>query len=131
MVKQRVSIDPPSDILEVRAHFEYEDNDMFKDSAYAISDGGADSCVLGNMAKVLEYTGRHANLVGYDPKTTRTDKVPIVTALIKANPSSIGQLPVLLKVHEAPYNALSPITLLSKYQIREYGLIIDSVAKKH
>src|SRR6478609_11334304 len=91
-------------------HFEYIDHSMFKDNIYAISDGGADSCILGKNAKVLSYTGRNANLVGYDPKTTRTEKVPIVTALIKAISSSTGNIPVLLKVNEAPYNANSPIT---------------------
>src|SRR5688572_15022083 len=72
MVKHRVAMDAPSDVIEVRAHFEYEDNECFKDKMYAISDGGADSCILGKMAKVIDYTGRHANLVGYDPKTTKT-----------------------------------------------------------
>ena len=122
--------DPPSDILEVRAHFEY--GHTLKDGeVYAISDGGADSCILGMNAKVLSYTGRYATLIGYDPATTKTEKVPIVTALIKCTSSSEGGYPILLKVHEAPYNAGSPITLLSEYQIREYGLIIDSVATKH
>ena len=51
--------------------------------------------------------------------------------MIKARSSSIGNLPVILKINEAPYNPTSPITLLSEYQIREYGLIIDSVAQKH
>ena len=63
--------------------------------------------------------------------TTRKDKVPIVTALLKVRSSSTKTFPIFLKVHEAPYLPLSPITLLSEYQIREYGLIIDSVAKKH
>jgi hypothetical protein len=130
MVRTRLPLEPPSDILDVRAHFEYIDHALFNDSIYAISDGGADSCILGKNAKVLSYTGRHANLVGYDPSTTRTDKVPIVTALIKAK-SNVNSMPILLKVNEAPYNPLSPITLLSEYQIREYGMIIDSVAKKH
>src|SRR5687768_18524090 len=31
-----------------------------------------------------------------------------------------------MKLHQ-----LSPITLLSEHQIREHGLVIDSVAKKH
>lgn len=53
-----------------------------------------------------------------------------MTALIKAR-SSINDTPVLLKIHETPYNKGSPITLLSEYQIREYGLVIDSVANKH
>ena len=130
MVRTRIPVDPLSDVLDIRAHFEYIDSAHFKNTIFAISDGGADSCILGQNAKVLSYTGRHANLIGYDPNTTRTDKVPIVTALIKAK-SSIDSIPVLLKVNEAPYNPTSPITLLSEYQIREYGLVIDSVAKKH
>lgn len=59
-----------SDVIDVKAHFEYRDNPNFKDAIYAISDG-ADSCILGMNAKVLSYTGRFANLVGYDPNTTR------------------------------------------------------------
>ena len=34
-------------------------------------------------------------------------------------------------MNEAPYIKDNPITLLSEYQIREYGLIVDSVATKH
>ena len=83
------------------------------------------------MAKVISHTGRFASLVGYDPNTTKSGRVPIVSAYIKVRSSSIGNYPILLKVHEAPYNPQSPITLLSEYQIREYGLVIDSVAKKH
>ena len=131
MVKQRLSIDPPSDILEVKAHFEYVMNPNIQNSVYAISDGGADSCILGKHAKDMSYTGRFANLVGYDPENTKRDQVPIVSALIKTRSSSTGHYPVLLKVHEAPYLHQSPLTLLSEYQIREYGLICDSVAKKH
>ena len=83
-------------------------------------------------AKVLSYTGRFVNLVGYDPNTTRKEKVPKVTARNKVKSSSKHNYPILLiKVHEAPYNPLSPITLLSEYQIREHGLVTDSVAKKH
>ena len=82
-------------------------------------------------AKVISLTGRYANHVGYDPSIIKTDKVPIVSAYIKAISSSTGQHPVILKVNEAPYNTISPITLLSEYQVREYGLVIDSVAKKH
>ena len=129
MTKTWIPIDPPSDILDVRAHFEYIDHPMFKDTIYAISDGGADSCILGINAKIISYTGRKANLVGYDPNNTKKFGVPIVTALLKVMTSS--KIPVLLKVNEAPLNPLSPITLLSEYQIREYGLVIDSVAKKH
>ena len=36
-----------------------------------------------------------------------------------------------LHVHEAVYNPNSDICLLSKYQIREHGIAVDSVANKH
>ena len=147
MVSSRLSIDPPAqmeqkessdipkdssdDTIEVKAHVEYSIYTAFQNKTYAIADGGADACILGKYAKVISYTGRYANLVGYDPNTTRTEKVPIVSAYIKAISSSIGNHPVLLNINEAPYNSNSPITLLSEYQIREYNLVIDSVAKKH
>src|SRR5688500_19510001 len=98
---------------------------MHPTKTYAITDGGADSCILGKFAKVISHTGRFATLVGYDPNTTRTDKVPIVSAFIKARSSTPGQILVILKVNEAPFNSESPITLLSEYQISEYGLVID------
>ena len=59
------------------------------------------------------------------------EKVPIVCALIKARSNTVGSIPVLLRINEAPLLANSPITLISEYQVREYGLVIDSVAKKH
>ena len=111
-IERQLNLDPPSDFIEVRAHSEYGNHPSFIDNVYAISDGGADSCILGKNAKVLSYTGRYANLVGYDPNTTRTDKFPIVTALIKARSSSEGHHSVLLKINEAPYNPSSPITLV-------------------
>ena len=77
------SQDPPSDVIDVKAHFEYRDNPNFKGVIYAISDGGADSCILGMNAKVLSYTGSYANLVGYDPNTTRTKKSQLLLHSLK------------------------------------------------
>ena len=96
MVSARTPIDPPhqhDDTIEIKAHIEYSIYSAFQDKVYAIADGGADACILGKYCKVINYTGRYANLVGYDPKTTRTEKVPIVSAYIKAITSSIGNLP--------------------------------------
>ena len=121
----------PDQPIQVRAHLEYRNQSWYPNKVYAIADGGADSCIVGKYVKILSYTGRFANLVGYNPETTRTEKVPIVTALIKTRSSSTGNYPILLKIHETPYNKHSPVTLLSEYQIREYGLVIDSVATKH
>jgi hypothetical protein len=70
-------------------------------------------------------------LVGNNLKPTLTETVPIVTALIKVKTSSTGEYLVLLKIHKTPYIQNSPVTLLSEYQIRDYGLVIDSVVSRH
>ena len=41
------------------------------------------------------------------------------------------QIPIILYVHEAPYMADSDVMLLSEYQVREHGLVIASVSKRH
>jgi hypothetical protein len=121
---------PPStddeDPITVRAHLEYT---LDNGKHYAISDSGADSSILGKYAHVTAYTGRYAYLVGYDPNTTRSAKIPIVSGYIKV--MSHAAVPVILEIHEAPFNATSPITLISEYQARDYGTIIDSVSKRH
>ena len=115
--------------LKVRAHLEYAEH--FEDALklYAISDGGADSCVVGKNSLVVAETGRYARLVGYDPKNTQSARIPIVTAYLKVRAQN--GIPVLLRINEAPYNKGSPVTLLSEYQVRENNFVIDSVATKH
>ena len=110
-----------------RAHLEYC---VDSPKVYAIADGGADSSVVGRNSHIESHTGRHAHLVGFDPLNQVPTKVPIVTALVKAI-CSFRDYPVVLRIHEAPYNHDSPVTLLSEYQLREHGTVVDSVAKKH
>jgi len=66
--------------IVVRAHLEYAEAYKCKNKVFGIADGGADSVVLGKHAHVLHETGRYATLVGYDPKNTRSQRVPIVTS---------------------------------------------------
>ena len=44
-------------------------------------DSGADSCAVRKIAKIESVTMRTANLVGYDPQTTKSSSLPIVTFL--------------------------------------------------
>ena len=44
--------------------------------------------------------------------------------------NSIGEY-ILLLIHEAAHLAHSSITLLSEFQLHQYGLVIDSVSKRH
>jgi hypothetical protein len=114
------------DTMMIRAHLEYTQE---SDKHYGISDSGADSSILGKYAHVTAYTGRYAYLVGYDPITSRSAKIPIVSGYIKV--MAHCNLPVILEVHEAPFHSTSPITLISEYQARDFGTIIDSVSTKH
>ena len=50
-IRTHLNLDPPSDVIDLRAHFEYEDSPHLRNVIYAISDGGADSCILGKHAK--------------------------------------------------------------------------------
>ncbi len=96
---------------------------------YAISDEGSDACFVGTSALIVGETGRYAHLIGYDTATTKSHRIPIVTVYLKVNAQN--GIPILLKINEAAYKALSPITLLSEYQIMENGHIVDLVATKH
>ena len=102
-----------------RAHLEDASTKSAPGKVYAISDGGADACVVGAHAYIASETGRYVNLIGYDPSTTKSMRVPIVTAYLKTKGSNGRN--VILKINQAVYNAGSPVTLLSEYQIREYG----------
>ena len=112
--------------ITIRANLEYTKS---TGRNYAISDSGADSSILGCHCHVVSHTGRYAFLVGYDPATTRSAKIPIITGYVKV--MSQVNIPIVLQINEAPYNATSPVTLLSEYQARDYGIIIDSISQRH
>ena len=84
--------------IDVQANIEYEGRlpcaKHSPSSSYAICDSAADSCIIGKMAKIEMVTNRTANLSGYDPETTRSPKLPIVTALIKTLTKE--NIPILL-----------------------------------
>ena len=92
--------------IEYRAHLEYANSYSSSSKIYAISDGGADACVVGTNAYIAGETGRYAHLIGYDPATTKSHRIPIVTAYLKVK--AHNGVPVLLKIKEAAYNAGSP-----------------------
>src|SRR5688500_12013295 len=121
------------DNVEVQANIEYERrfaNVVHTPRiSYAICDSGADSCVVGKTAKLESITMRTASLIGYDPQTTKPSSLPIVTALLKTK--SADNIPMLIYLHEAVYNQNSTNTLISEYQVREHGIVVDFVASKH
>ena len=52
-------------------------------SRFAVSDSGADSCVLGKDAKVITVTERYARIAGYDSEMDPSDLYHIYSAYLK------------------------------------------------
>lgn len=94
-----------------------------------ISDGGADSWVLGKGWYVLFQHERQVNLVGFDRKAARKFGLPTVDAATVYTTRD-GSC-ILGIVHHAVLNDSNSITLASEYQSRMCGNIIDSVARCH
>jgi hypothetical protein len=93
-------------------------------------DGGADSCLLGQGCEVLSvhYT-RRANVVGFGHEAAVKRNLPIVSAITVVDfPDGIS---VILIVHEAIYNDTANHSLLSEFQLRDFGVKVDSVFHKH
>ena len=55
--------------------------------AVTYTNGGADSCMGRDSWKVEEYTGRKANLVGYDDRNTKKTGLDICTLTTKITPT--------------------------------------------
>jgi hypothetical protein len=82
----------------------------------SILDGVADTCVLGQGWEVLSEAAVKRNL-------------PIVSATTAVDlPDGIS---VILTVHEAIYNDTANHSLLSEFQLRDFGVKIFSVCHKH
>ena len=98
-------------------------------SRFAVSDSGADSSVLGKDAKIIEVTDRHARIAGYDSEMGPSDLYHICSSYSKTRDIT-GQI-VLALIHQAPHLPHSENTLLSEYQMRHFGNLVDSCRKDH
>ena len=120
----------------VRAHTEYYgavacNNTSNIENTIVISDSGADTTILNDSWLLLTSLKacRLANLVGYDPGLGTKKGLPIVDAVAKVT-TQAGKH-VLVGIHEGVLNSGSPHTLISEFQVRNSGVILDSVARNH
>jgi hypothetical protein len=97
---------------------------------YAVSDNGADKTVMGDGWLILgdTATAPGANLVGFD-KDAKKKGLPILSGAVKVKLDN-GES-IILRVHQGVYNAGSSTTLISEFQVRDHGLILDSVCTRH
>jgi hypothetical protein len=96
----------------------------------SLLDGGADTCVLRKEWEIISvHSSRRANVVDFDHKTAVKKNLPIVTAITLVDLHNVQS--IFLVIHEAIYNDTSNHSLLSKFQLREHGIIIDSICQRH
>jgi hypothetical protein len=96
----------------------------------SILDGNAATCVLGHGWEVLSvHNSRRANVVGFDHEVGVRRNLLILSAI------TVSDLPdgtsVLLIVHEAIYNDTANHSMLSEFQLRDFGVDLDSICHKH
>ena len=96
----------------------------------AIMDSGADTCILGKGWHVVEqHPTRRVKVVGFDKELATKNNLPIVTAM------TVYELPdgdrILLQVNEGVLNKTADHSLMSNYQIAEYGIDMDARPAKH
>ena len=96
----------------------------------AYVDSGADTCIAGAGWIPLSYTGRKANLVGYDDCSTKKTGLDICTIATKFV-TAAGCPDLILVANETVYNPDSSVSLVSEYQVRDYGCVVDSISKNH
>jgi hypothetical protein len=96
----------------------------------SILDDGADTYDLGNGWETLSiHSSRRANVVGIDHKAAVKKNLPIVGAITAVDLPD-GQS-ILLVIQEAIHNDTSNHSLLSEFQLREHGILIDSTCNRH
>jgi hypothetical protein len=103
-----------------------DEGDLF----HAVTDNGADTTVMGDGWLIIGDLKQApwANLVGFD-KDAKKIGLPIIAGAIKVHTED--GISMILKVHQDVYNAGSRTTLISEFQVRDHGLIIDSISAKH
>ena len=96
----------------------------------AACDSGADTILFGPGWSFVEDTMRRANVIGFEQGNLERRGLTIGTRCTVVTLSNGQQ--VILVAHEGVDNSKnSEITLLSEYQMRDFGLIVDSVSRNH
>jgi hypothetical protein len=99
----------------------------------SILDGVVDTYALGQGWEVLSvHNTRRANVVGFDHEAAVKRNLPIVSAITAITAVDLPDgISVNLIVHEAIYNDTANHSLLSEFQLRDFGVKIDSIYHKH
>jgi hypothetical protein len=80
------------------------------------------------MGRTL-YNTRRTNVVGFDHDVSVKMNLPIISVITAVDlPDGIS---LILIVHEAIYNDIANHSMLSEFQLMNFGVKIDSIRHKH
>ena len=117
----------------LKAHTQYLAMLVSYSQDLCIPDGGADSHVGGRtwlpLSPLSGPNVKFANVTGFDEEAAKKFGLPIIAAVL--NTVNTEGKEILVRAKHLIFNASSPHTLLSTYQIRELGVIVDDVSKRH
>src|SRR5210317_2466689 len=95
----------------------------------AIVEGDADTHLVGSTWLCILKFNQLANVVGYDKASTKKKCLPM-GVYVSMYTTDNGK-PVFLRAKHGIQNESSRHTLLSSYQMREVGFVVDDVSTRH
>ncbi len=120
-------------VMETKATLNYLSMLVNTSLSMCIIDGGADSYVGGKVWLPLSPISgplvKRANVTGFDSQTTKKNGLPIISGVVKTKVD--GNRTIFLRAQHLIYNSTSEHTLLSSFQLREAGFIVDDVSERH
>ena len=90
-------------------------------------DGGCDTSLVGQGFLVEATTNRKVTVQGFDASMT-LEQLPVVSAVTAID---LEEGTFILEVNEAIHVPENPTSLLSTFQVREYGGVVDDVSTRH
>ena len=90
-------------------------------------DGGCDTCLVGKGFMVESTSERTVNVQGFQ-ETMQIEALPIVTAVTAVD---LEKETIIMEFNETIYVENNVTSLLSTYQTRENGVIVNDVARRH
>ena len=91
-------------------------------------DSHADSPVVGQASKILEYTGREVLVSGFTEGLGKPLQVPVVTAAVAYENSDTGEVHILV-IHIVLYIQDMINNLIPPMMMRLAGLVVDECPK--
>ena len=105
----------------------YKMNNVSSDKGKLLIDGGCDTCLVGNGFIIESTTSRTVDVQGF-ADDIKVESLPIVSAVTAVDVD--GEV-ILLEIHECIAVENNQTSLLSTFQARDHGVVVNDIADRH